>query len=158
IQEQPVDVVFVDLGLPDGNGLELIDGEPSDDRRPEGVVITGNVTAESAVSALRGGVLDYLGKPVDPHRLRATLAHVERTRTLRSAVGELRGELRELGRFGPLVGRSESMSRVFDLIERVAPTRASVLVLGESGVGKEVVAETIHRMSTRARGRFLAVN
>jgi DNA-binding NtrC family response regulator len=156
--KEPVDVVFVDLGLPDGRGLDLLEGEPAGEARPEMVVITGNVTAESAVAALRQGVLDYLSKPVDRNRLRATLVHVERTRNLRSEVGELRDELRELGHFGLLVGRSAPMTRLFDLIERVAPTRVAVLVLGESGVGKELVAETLHRMSARARERFLAVN
>ncbi len=158
LQETPVDVVFVDLGLPDGHGLELLGGEQPADERPEIVVITGKATVDSAVDALRQGVLDYLSKPVDRHRLRATLAHVERTRDLRSEVGGLRDELRDLGRFGPLVGRSAPMMRVFDLIERVARTRATVLVLGESGVGKEVVAETVHRTSTRGHERFLAVN
>ncbi len=154
----PIDVVFVDLGLPDGDGLELLSQDLPADQRPEVVVITGNVTAESAVGALRSGALDFLAKPVDHARLRSILANVERTRDLRNEVGELRDELRELGHFGPLVGRSPAMKQVFDLIERVAPTRATVLLLGESGAGKEVAAETVHRMSARARERFLAIN
>ena len=156
--EHRYDIVFVDLGLPDGSGLELLEEEAPGRGRPDIVVITGNATVESAVDALRQGALDYLSKPVDRNRLRAILANAERTRTLRSEVGELRGELRELGHFGPLVGRSTAMQTVFDLIEKVAPTRATVVILGESGTGKELVAETVHRMSPRARGRFLAIN
>ena len=153
-----VDIVFADLGLPDGNGLELLDAGPSAPSRPDVVVITGNASVESVVTAMRQGALDFLGKPVDRSRLRAILANAERTRALRSEVDELRDELRELGRFGPLVGRSSVMQTMFDLIEKVAPTQVSVMILGESGAGKELVAETVHRMSPRARGRFLAIN
>ena len=158
LRESHVDIVFVDLGLPDGHGLDLMDDETAASSRPDVVVITGNSTVESAVGALRSGVLDYLGKPVDRNRLRAILANAERTQVLRSEVGGLRGQLRELGRFGPMVGRSAAMQRVFDLIERVGPTRATVMILGESGTGKELVAETVHHMSQRVRARFLAVN
>src|SRR3970282_1071869 len=91
-------------------------------------------------------------------RRRAILAHVVRTRELRSKVSILRGELRHLGRFGPMVGRSPSMRRVYELISKVAPTRASVLITGESGTGKELVSQTLHRMSPRAGRPFLAVN
>jgi DNA-binding NtrC family response regulator len=158
LAERRVDVVFVDLGLPDGHGLELIRQEETPESRPDVVVITGNATVESAVDALRQGVLDFLSKPIDRHRLRAILAHVERTRELRGTVDDLRSELRELGRFGRLVGASPAMQRAYDLIEKVAPTRATVLLLGESGTGKELAAETVHRMSPRAREKFLAVN
>ncbi len=152
------DLVFADMGLPDGSGLELIDTEAPARSRPDFVVITGNATVETAVEALRGGALDFLTKPLDRNRLRAIVANAERSSRLRSEVGALRGELRELGRFGRLVGRSAAMQVMFDLIERVAPTRATVMILGESGAGKELVAETLHRMSPRAKKRFLAIN
>jgi two-component system, NtrC family, response regulator HydG len=90
--------------------------------------------------------------------LHAILAHVVRTRELRSKVSNLRSELRHLGRFGPMVGRSPAMQRVYELISKVAPTRASILITGDSGTGKELVSETVHQMSPRAEGPFLAVN
>ena len=151
------DIVFVDLGLPDGNGLDLLaweNGEP----RPDFVVITGNATIETAVDALRRGAVDYLKKSGDRARLRAILAHANRARALRREVIDLRDELRDLGRFGPMIGRSSAMQRVYDLVTKVAPMRANILITGESGTGKELVAETIHRMSPRAQARFLAVN
>ena len=151
------DVMLVDLGLPDGDGLDLLREEtlaPSS----EFVVITGNASVDSAIDALRDGALDYLTKPVDRPRLKSVLAHVARTRELKQEVLALRDELRELGRFGPMVGRSPGMQKVYDLIERVAPTRASVFVTGESGTGKELVAETIHRLSRRRAGPFVALN
>ena len=154
---RPPDLALVDLGLPDGSGLELL-------RQEEGsvpveiVVITGNATVETAVEALRQGALDYLGKPVDRARLRSVLANVARTRDLKREVSDLRGELRELGRFGPMVGRSPAMQAVYDLVARVAPTQATVFITGESGTGKELVAQTIHRLSTRRNKPLVALN
>jgi DNA-binding NtrC family response regulator len=151
------DVALIDLTLPDGDGLELM----RDERVPatcDFVIITGNASVESAVEALRKGATDYLTKPIDRARLNTILANAARTRRLKQQVENLRHELREMGRFGPLVGRSETMQAVYDLLSRVAPTRVSVLLTGESGTGKELAAETIHRLSRRSEGPFLAVN
>jgi DNA-binding NtrC family response regulator len=156
LAEAPADIVLIDLSLPDGDGLELA---RDDAAAPSAfVVITGNATLDSAVDSLRGGALDYLSKPVDRARLRSILAHVSRQNALRAEVSSLRGELRELGRFGALIGRSKPMQEVYDLIARVAPTDASVLILGESGTGKEVVAQTIHGLSRRRDAPFIGVN
>jgi DNA-binding NtrC family response regulator len=150
------DVVLIDLGLPDGDGLELVRDEEY--AGAAFVVITGNASVDSAVSALREGAADYLTKPVDRARLKSVLAHVSRQRALRAEVSSLRGELRELGRFGALIGRSKPMQEVYDLIARVAPTQATVFVTGESGTGKELVAQTVHAMSKRRNAPFVAVN
>ncbi|HPG24615.1 MAG TPA: sigma-54 dependent transcriptional regulator, partial [Myxococcota bacterium] len=95
---------------------------------------------------------------VDRARLQSILTHVARTRGLKHEVHALRGELRELGRFGPMVGRSKPMQQVYDLVDRVATTDSTVFVTGESGTGKELVAETVHRLSRRKDGPFLALN
>ncbi|HEV8479706.1 MAG TPA: sigma-54 dependent transcriptional regulator [Candidatus Eisenbacteria bacterium] len=155
-EEEP-DVVLADLQLPDGDGLELLRDEELC-ARCDIIVITGNASFESAVDALRQGATDYLTKPVDRGRLKTILANVLRTRSLKEEVRHLRDDLRELGRFGRMVGRSPAMQKVYDLIERVAPTSASVLITGESGTGKELVAETIHLLSKRRQKPFLAVN
>jgi len=157
LTEEIFDLVLVDLGLPDGSGIELLRDE---DRVPgcEFIVITGNATVESAVAALRDGATDYLTKPHDRARLKSVLANVIRTRKLKDEVSTLRSELRELGRFDRLVGRSPAMQTVYDLISRVAPTDASVLLVGESGTGKELAAETIHHLSRRRDQLFLALN
>ncbi len=151
------DVILLDLVLPDGRGLDLLD-EGDLAERTEFVVMTGYADTESAIAALREGALDYLPKPVDRPRLQSILANVARTRVLKSEVSELRAELRDVGRFGAIIGRSESMQRVYDLISRVAPTESTVFVTGESGTGKELVAETIHRLSRRRAKPFLALN
>jgi DNA-binding NtrC family response regulator len=151
------DVILVDLMLPDGNGLDLLQAiEPGP--RPEIILITGHASVDSAVAALRGGVLDYLTKPVDVRRLKTVLANVSRTLALKEEIGSLRGELRELGRFGRLIGNSQIMHKVYDLVVKVAPTDATVLLVGESGTGKEEVAATIHELGRRRGQAFLPVN
>jgi DNA-binding NtrC family response regulator len=158
VAESPPDVVLIDLMLPDGAGLELLPDLVDVDSSPEVVVITGHASIDSAVEALRMGAADYLTKPLDLARLKAILAHAERTRLLKNEVQSLRAELRTLGRFGLLRGSSPSMHKVYDLIGRVAPTDASVMIVGESGTGKDLVAQTIHDLSTRRSELFLPLN
>ncbi len=151
------DVFLVDLTLPDGDALEWLRSEPAA-RASEVIVITGSTSVDTAVDALRGGALDYLTKPIDLARLRSALVNVARTRALKEEVGSLRGELRDLGRFGRMVGRSKPILEVYDLVARVAPTNATVLITGESGTGKELVAETLHRSSARKNALLLPMN
>jgi DNA-binding NtrC family response regulator len=153
----PPDVFLVDLTLPDGDGLAWLRSEPAASSS-EVIVITGSTSVDSAVDALQGGALDYLTKPIDRARLRTALVNVARTRALKQEVGSLRGELRDLGRFGRMVGRSKPILEVYDLVARVAPTDATVLITGESGTGKELVAETLHRCSARKDAALLPVN
>jgi len=157
LQQQPPDLVLTDLLLPDGNGMELLEGA-NEPLAAEFVVITGHASVESAVDALRAGASDYLVKPIDIPRLQAILNHVKRTLDLESEVSRLREDLRELGRFGPMVGVSPPMQRVYELAARVAPTDATVLITGESGTGKEVLAHTLHSLSKRRKGPMIAVN
>jgi len=157
ISESRADVLLVDLTLPDGEGLGWVREEPAA-AGAEVIVITGNATVDSAIDAMQGGALDYLTKPIDRARLRTALLNVSRTRALKAEVGSLRGELRDLGRFGRMVGHSKAILEVYDLVARVAPTDATVLITGESGTGKELVAETIHRCSARKDAVLLPVN
>jgi DNA-binding NtrC family response regulator len=156
LKEQRVDVILADLELPDGHGTDLI-GE-DETAQTEFVVVTGHATIDSAVNALRAGALDYLTKPVDRARLRAALSNVLRTRSLKAEVSALRGDLRQLGRYGLMVGASDAMQQVYDLIARVAPTQATALITGESGTGKELAAQTIHQLSRRHNEPWVAVN
>ena len=156
-EEHAPDVMLLDLGLPDGDGAALLHDEAVR-AASEIIVVTGNASVPTAVQALREGALDYLTKPIDRARLKSILAGVARTRGFKLELNRLRRELRQMGRFGRLVGRTAAMQRVYDLIERVAPTEAGVLLMGESGTGKEVAAETIHALSRRRDKPFLAVN
>jgi DNA-binding NtrC family response regulator len=157
IAAHPPDILLLDLNLPDGSGLSLLEGfEPAS--APEVVLITGSASVETAVDALRRGATDYLTKPVDFARVKMALANVTRALGMRGEINSLRSELRKLGRFGPMIGASPPMQKVFDLIGRVAGTDASILISGETGTGKELVAETIHRLSRRSKEPFLPVN
>jgi two-component system, NtrC family, response regulator AtoC len=155
---EPPDVVLLDLILPDGTGFDLIQDLQKQTDHAEIVVITGHASVDTAVEALRFGACDYLTKPVDAARLRTMLANLARTRDLRPRIGELRRQVRQLGRFGPLVGSSPAMQQVYDLVGLVAPSTASVLITGESGTGKELVAQTVHELSRRQGKPYLVVN
>jgi DNA-binding NtrC family response regulator len=157
LREHAVDVAILDLQLPDGTGIDLLE-ELGQQPHAEVVMITGHGSINSAVEALRRGASDYLTKPVDIHRLRKILDKARATMELRDQIGQLRGELRRMGRFGSLIGSSPSMQRVYDLITRVAPTGSTVLVSGETGVGKELVARMVHELSPRSARPFVAVN
>jgi two-component system response regulator AtoC len=148
------DILLVDIQLPDGNGLELLEGSPDS----EVVLITGQASVETAVQALRLGAADYLTKPVDFARLKMTLGNVARTLAMKGEIGTLRTELRRMGKFGALIGVSPPMQKVYDLIGRVARTDAGILLTGETGTGKEVVAQTIHALSRRSRKPFVPVD
>jgi DNA-binding NtrC family response regulator len=154
LRASPPDILLVDIQLPDGSGLDLLDGLETG-AEPEVVLITGNASVETAVDALRRGATDYLTKPVDFARLKVTLASLARTLDMKGEIGALRTELRKLGRFGPLIGSSAPMQKVYDLIGRVAKTDAGVLLTGETGTGKEVVAQTIHSLSRRGKRAFV---
>ncbi|HTO08594.1 MAG TPA: sigma-54 dependent transcriptional regulator [Myxococcota bacterium] len=151
------DLVLMDLALPDGEGLELA----RDEAVGQGtafVVVTGQGSVDTAVESLQKGALDYLTKPVDRRRLTTVLAHVRRQTVLRREVASLREDLRELGRFGPLIGRAKPMQEVYDLVARVAPTEATVFITGQSGTGMELVAHTVHELSRRRDQPMVAVN
>lgn len=154
------DVVLVDLNLPDGSGLDLLQHLPA---HPPGgslpvIVMTGNATVESAIEGLRHGIWDYLLKPVNIPRLRSLLARIPRPYELTEEVQTLRASLRQLGRFGSVLGRSAAMQHVYDTIEHIAPTEAAVLISGEAGTGKQVAARTMHDMSRRRKGPFVTLD
>src|ERR1700731_4010186 len=154
------DIVLVNANLPDGIGLDLLPELPqlAPGRSVPIVVMTGNATVESAAASLRLGVWDYLVKPVDVGRLPKLLARVPRSGDLHTEIENLRAALREMGRLGDMIGRSPPMQRVYDLIEKVAPTEANVMISGESGTGKEVAARTLHQLSRRRKGPFVTLN
>ncbi|MEZ5964546.1 MAG: sigma-54 dependent transcriptional regulator [Planctomycetota bacterium] len=156
LTEREFDLILVDVQLPDGTGTDLL--AELEDKRADVVMISGQTTIDDAISALRRGALDFLQKPIDMARLTAILANLRRRVELRSEVKDLRKQLIGLGRFGDMVGSSPPMLRVYECIERVAPTNETVMIIGPSGAGKEVTAATIQRLSRRRDKPFVTVN
>jgi len=154
--QQP-DLVLLDLRLPDGNGMSLLD-EQSLIGNSEVVLMTGHASLETSIQALRYGAADYLIKPVSAKQLQSILSRVTRPSVLRAEVDTLNEDLQRSGRFGHLVGKSEPMKRVYEQIARVAGTSVTVFIAGESGTGKELVARAVHDLSRRRARPFLAVN
>ena len=151
-------VVIADVVMPGVDGMALLKSLADVEPAAAVILLTGHATVESAVSAMKEGAYDYLTKPVDPKRLAVLLEKVaERVEVLRE-VTLLRRQLKESRGFGPLLGASPAMQEVYQFIELAAESSAPVLITGETGTGKELVARTIHQMSSRAKGPFVAVN
>jgi two-component system response regulator AtoC len=157
IAASPPDVVLLDLQLPDGNGMSLLD-DPVLRSQSEIVLMTGLASLESSIQALRYGAADYLVKPVNAAQLASILSRVTKPALLRTKVARLQDQWQRTGAFGPLVGRSGGMQLVHELIGRVAQSSIPVLISGESGTGKELAARTIHGLSRREAAPFIAVS
>jgi len=152
------DGLVIDLKLPDADGLEILDAALT--RYPEmvAVVMTGYGGVEEAVAAIKRGAIDFFIKPVQlPHLSRVLAAAVNEPR-LRQENAELRAQLRDRYRFDNVIGQSTTMQTVFQSLELVAPMNSTVLIQGETGTGKELIARTIHHNSSRAEQRFVAFN
>ncbi len=151
------DVVLSDLAMPQTDGLWLLRALKEDMPDCPVVFLTGRGTIDAAVEAIREGAYDFIEKPLDPARLKVCIDRaLEKKETLR----EVQGLRRRLKQLGPtdFIGQSAAMRRVFELIERVAPAKASVAITGESGTGKEMVARSIHNLSVRRDKPFIAIN
>ena len=151
-------IVLADLVMPRRDGLELLRALKGDLDDLTFIMITAQGSIDSAVAAMKEGAFDYLTKPLDPRRLRHLLDRVvERQDTLRE-VRALRQQLHSVGQFGRIIGNSPAIRAVYRVIERAAPTEASILITGESGTGKELAARTIHQLSLRAAQPFVPLN
>jgi len=146
-------VLLLDVLLPDGSGLDLIETVDPDQTRI--VVITAHPTVDVAVDSLRARVSDFLVKPVEPERLLASMQAIQQALTHTTPI--LPSDSGQPA-FERLVGNSPAMLAIYKLIERVAPSRASVLIRGQSGTGKDLIAQAIHARSNRRDGPFLALN
>jgi DNA-binding NtrC family response regulator len=151
------DVVLSDLAMPETDGLWLLRALKEELPDCPVVFLTGNGTISAAVEAIKEGAYDFIVKPLDTARLKVCIDRaLEKKETLREVQG-LRRRLKQLGST-EFIGQSAPMRRVFELIERVAPSKASVAISGESGTGKEMVARAIHNLSTRRDKAFIAIN
>ncbi len=152
------DIIITDLRLPGIDGAAVV--EAAVERYPEivAIVITGFGTVKDAVEAIKRGAWDFVSKPFQIDELLHVLDSALEQRRLKSENAYLRAQLEERYRFEGIVGKSQPMARLFQLLETVAPTHSTILITGETGTGKEVVARAIHHSSGRRSHRFVALN
>ena len=152
------DALVVDLRLPDADGMDVLDAALS--RYPDilAVMVTGFGGVTEAVSAIKRGASDFLIKPFQIAQLSRVLSTGMEQRRLRLENAELRAQLRDRYRFDSVVGQSPAMQQVFQMLELVSPMNSTVMIQGETGTGKELIARTIHHNSPRADQRFVAFN
>src|SRR5213594_1067388 len=152
------DVIITDLRLPGVDGSAVV--EAAVERYPDiiAIVVTGYGTVKDAVEAIKRGAVDFVSKPFQIDELLHVLDSALEQRRLKSENAYLRAQLEERYRFAGIVGKSRALTRLFQLLETVAPTNSTILIAGETGTGKEVVARAIHHNSPRRVHRFVALN
>ena len=155
ITSEKFDIIFCDIKMPKMDGLELL--EKAMDHNPDVpvVMISGHGNIETAVEAIKKGAFDFISKPLDLNRMLITLRNAMEKSTL---VKETKTLKRKISRTSDMIGESEPIKKIKDLIEKVAPTDARVLITGENGTGKELVARWIHEMSNRNASPIVEVN
>jgi two-component system response regulator HydG len=158
VRRQPVDLAIIDLKLPDMEGTELFGALRI--LRPEAIaiMISGHATVDEAVSALKRGIYDFITKDFRMHELRKVVTKALETQELLVENQRLRQALQDRGPTGRLIGRGSALLKVLHLVNQVAPLKSTVLLSGESGVGKELVAEAIHYQSLRREKPLVKLN
>src|SRR6267142_2580704 len=156
--EHPYDLLLLDVSLPDRNGIELLKDIRRQDPHLPIVLITAYGSIEMARAAFKSGAMDYITKPWSNDELLAQEAQAVEAHRLREENVQLKRALKQRFNFPNIIGKSEKMLTLFDLVAQVAPSRSTVLISGESGTGKELIAKAIHSASTRADRAFVPVN
>jgi len=155
--EQP-DLVLLDVVLPGQSGLEFLRWMRSEGNETPVLMVSALDTAKTAVEALQLGAADYLVKGFELEELRTRVSNLLKLATLEKENDSLRRRMASEGQFGQMIGRTSEMRRAFEMADRVARTDSTVLILGESGTGKDLLAQEIHARSPRAGKAFVAVN
>jgi DNA-binding NtrC family response regulator len=158
LERNTYDCIIVDLDMPGPNGIDVIARAKQLSPDTEAVVLTGKSSLETAVAALRHGTFDYLTKPCKLADLDALLRRVTDKRELTNKCRAMKQRLERLEGAPDLIGRSQKMRQVCELIAKVAPTDSTVLICGETGTGKELVARAVHEQSLRAQMPLVPVN
>ena len=158
LEDTPYDLLFLDIMMPAMTGIEVL--EKVKERYPHTLVvmITAYGSVQTAVEAMKGGASDYLMKPFDPDQLTLLTEKLMQQKKLVEENLYLREQVAERVQFQNLVGRSKAMQELFTMIQDVAASEAPVLITGETGTGKELVAKAIHAKSPRCHGHFIAIN
>ena len=152
------DAVITDMLLPDVDGIELVRKFKQLDPEAEVIIITGQGNIPRSVEAVKAGAFDFLEKPVDAERLLDKLEKAIKQKTLVDENEQLKARLQDRYKFQNVIGKSKKMQELFDLIESVAASEANILIQGENGTGKELIANAIHYNSKRSKGPFIKIN
>lgn len=158
MDSESFDVVLTDLRMPGKSGMKVIDKALTLGNRPPVIMMTAYGDVDSAVEAMKRGAYDFLTKPVNIEKLEILIKRALQSRNLETEVKQLHERLDVKFSFDGIVGNSPELTRVIDRVKLVAPSRASVLIGGETGTGKELIAQAIHQNSPRAKGPFVAVH
>ena len=158
LAERPFDLVLLDFALPERNGIEILQDIRERDSELAVIMITAYGTVENAVNAMQAGATNFIQKPWDNEKLLADIRTAVGRRRAEEEVVHLKRALKQRYSFENIVGKSEAMLRIFDLVAQVAPSRSTILLQGESGTGKELIAKAIHMNSTRRDRPFVPVN
>jgi len=158
LEDRPFDLMLLDVSLPDRNGLELLREIRRRDPQLSIILITAFGSIDMARQAFKGGAQDYITKPWSNDELIAQVSLAIEGRRLRDENVQLKRALKQRYNFPSIVGKSDKMLAVFDLVTQVAPSRSTILISGESGTGKELIAKAIHSASTRVDKAFIPVN
>src|SRR5664280_1119817 len=158
IAEHPFDLVLLDFALPERNGIEILHDIRERDSDLPVIMITAYGTVENAVNAMQAGATNFIQKPWDNEKLLADVRTAVGRRRAEEEVVQLKRALKQRYNFEHIIGKSEPMLRIFDLVAQVAPSRSTVLLQGESGTGKELIAKALHANSPRRDRPFVPVN
>jgi DNA-binding NtrC family response regulator len=158
LEEHPFDLLLLDVSLPDRNGIDLLREIRLRDPQLSVVLITAYGSIDMARAAFKSGAMDYITKPWSNDELLAQVAQAVESRRLRDENLQLKRALKQRFNFPNIIGKSDKMLALFDLVAQVGPSRSTVLISGESGTGKELIAKAIHSASPRADKAFVPVN
>jgi len=158
LETYPFQLLFVDIKMPGMDGIELLEKVKTEYPDTIVIIITAYGSIESAVKAMRIGASDYLLKPFKPDQLSLVMERISHQKKLLFEHDYLKGRLEKITRFDNIIGQSPAMEHIFDLIPEVAQSDSSILLIGETGTGKELVAKAIHAKSRRAHLPFIAIN
>jgi len=156
--DSPVDLAVVDLNLPDGNGMDFMEHIKVQHPNCEVIILTGHASIDSAVKATQKGAFHFITKPFNLEELMSVIEKALTHKKLQQENIQLRSELNKKYKFEQIIGQSEAIEAVLNLVERVADSDSTVMVTGESGTGKELIARAIHYNSSRRDGPFIPIN
>jgi two-component system, NtrC family, response regulator AtoC len=158
LETQPVDVLLTDLKMPGEDGMKLLRRANSLSKPPISIMMTAYGSIDNAVEAMKAGAYHYITKPVNLDELELVIERALKSRHTEEEVVNLREQVSEKYGLENIVGQSPAIMQVFDVVRQVAPTRATVLITGETGTGKELIAHALHNLSPRKSGPFVGVH